>query len=213
MPFKAVFTLEAHGTTAARTTLELTAAVNGFTLISHTEPVGLMALIRSEQIRERSQLERHGASWRPVTYSYRRHGGSKERRSDARFDWSAGEVAGSAKGQPFTYAVSRGMLDPLSYLLALMRDAADDAPQRRYAIAGNSVVRNYRFDAVPGEPVVSEAGRFETVGWRRQGRKNRVTTVFLAPSLEHFPVRIHHREKDGTELTLTLQDLVRQRGP
>ncbi len=210
--FEATFTLEAKGAAIARTRWSLSpGAGGGFVYESHTEPMGVFSLLSDDTISERSEWT-YTRDWlRPLAYRYERTG-RKARDLSIAFDWEEGSEEGVARhdspGGAWEMAVPPGVMDKLSYLLALMRDLGRGARGAEYTIADGGKLKHYVFSRIGEERIETALGALDAVVVRRE-RKNakRETTLWCAAALGFLPVKIVHRERDGTILSLRIESL------
>lgn len=205
--FSAVFSLHALGTTVGRTHWRAHDDQGVRVFESNTEPTGLYALIRSETIHERSRLRVDGSTLIPLIYRYQRRGGKRDRFVEVDFDWPQKRVRNTAKGQSWEMPVPRGTLDKFSYLLALMRDLEQGKTSLQYDIADGGHLKRYDIEILGREIVETPLGALEAVKLRRKNRKSRMTTLWCATRLHHLPIKIEHREKDGSTVSLQIQEV------
>ena len=210
--FEATFTLEAKGATIARTQWSLSPEDGGgYVYESRTEPIGVFSLIRNDTIVERSEWTYAGEWLQPLAYHYERTG-RKAREVSIAFDWEEGTGEGVARhnspGGAWEMAVPPGVMDKLSYLLALMRDLGRGARGVEYTIADGGKLKRYVLSGIGEERIETALGAFDTVVVRRE-RENakRETTLWCAAALGFLQVKILHRERDGTILSLHIESL------
>jgi len=208
--FVAEFVLEAHGATVGRTTWSLAPGGEGrFVYESLTETAGVVALIRDDRIVERS-VWRYGddGGLRPLRYRYERTG-KKARDVAIDFDWENGRVHNTAKGRTWELEVPAGTLDKLSYLLAMMRDFRGGARSVTYDIADGGKVKTYRLETRGEETLETALGPLDTVMVERlrDDDDERETLLWVAPALDFLPVKVRHREKDGSVLVLRVESV------
>ena len=206
-PFSATFELETLGTRVGETRWQFARHGNELEYSSTSQPAGFYALIRDETIVERARLRARGRNLIALNYQYRRSGGKRERFVEVDFDWQRKRVRNTAKGQTWEMAVPTGTLDKFSYLLAVMRDLSDGKTKFSYDIADGGKLKRYALEVLANERIDSRFGLLDTVKLRRKHRKNRQTTLWCARAFRYLPVRVEHREKDGSVLTLTLQEV------
>ena len=208
--FEATFALEAKGATIARTRWSLSpGAGGGYVYESRTEPVGMFALIRDDVIVERSEWEYAGEWLRPLAYRYERTG-RKAREVGIAFDWEARIARHDSPAGPWVMEVPPGVMamDKLGYLLALMHDLGHGGRGMEYTIADGGKLKRYTLTGIGDERIETALGAFDTVVVRRE-RENatRETTLWCASALGFLPVKIVHRERDGTVLSLHIESL------
>lgn len=205
--FSAVFSLHALGASVGRTRWDAHDEQGVRVFESNTEPTGLYALLRSETIHERSRLRIDGTTLIPLLYRYQRRGGKRARFVEVDFDWPRKRVRNTAKGQSWEMSVPPGTLDKFSYLLALMRDLELGKTSLRYNVADGGHLKRYDIEIVGREMVETPLGTLEAVKVRRKNRKSRMTTLWCATRLHHLPIKIEHREKDGSTVSLRIQEV------
>lgn len=205
--FLAEYSLHALGTKVGRTQWQSRDDQGIRVFEAKTEPSGLYALIRSETIHERSRLRIEGESLIPLTYRYQRRGGKRDRFVEVDFNWAKKRVRNTAKGQSWEMQVPLGTLDKFSYLLALMRDLELGRSTLQYDIADGGHLKRYDIAILGREVLETPLGALETVKVRRKNRKSRITTLWCATQLHHLPVKIEHSEKDGTSVSLKIQEV------
>ena len=207
--FEATFALVAKGATIARTRWSLSPGAGGYVYESRTEPVGVFALIRDDTIVERSEWDYAGEWLRPLAYHYKRTG-RKAREVSIAFDWEERIARHDSPAGAWEMEVPPGVMamDKLGYLLALMRDLGRGERGIEYTIADGGKLKRYTLTGIGEERIETALGAFDTVVVRRE-RENakRETTLSCASALGFFPVKIVHRERDGTVLSLRIESL------
>ena len=208
--FEATFALEAKGATIARTRWSLSPGTGGgYVYESRTEPAGMFALIRDDVIVERSEWEYAGEWLRPLAYRYERTG-RKAREVGIAFDWKERIARHDSPAGAWKMELPAGVMamDKLGYLLALMRDLGRGERGMEYTIADGGKLKRYTLTGIGDERIETALGVFDTVMVRRE-RENamRETTLWCASALGFLPVKIVHRERDGTVLSLRIETL------
>ena len=214
--FEATFVLEAAGTTVARTRWSLAPGTAGsYVATSHTEPVGVFALIRDETRTERSEWIWEGDRLKPLEYRYQRTG-RKSREIDIAFDWEANVARHDSPGASWRLPVPPGTMDKFSYLLAMMHDFGRGKRSVEYTIAdGGRRLKRYVLTGIGEERIETALGTFDTAVIRRvREHGNRKTTFWCAADLGFLPVKILHVEGDGESMTMHIESLsgVERRG-
>jgi len=198
--FAASFVLSANGLDIGHIRWRLSPVGAGrYVYESHSETVGVAKLFRDERIDERSEWSFSNGGVRPLHYRYSRSGGKRVRHVEVRFDWVGQRVRNTLNGESWSMPVAEGTLDKLVYLLALMQDLADGMHETRYAVADGGKVKTYMLRVLRRESVETVLGALDTtVVERRREGNDRVTLVWCASALHYLPVRIEHREEEGT---------------
>jgi hypothetical protein len=172
---------------------------------SESRAAGIARLLGDEHVIERSEWRPIDGDLRPHSYLYRRTG-RKDKEVRVSFDWERGLAHNSNKGKTSTIPVPADALDKLGYLLALMHDLAAGRRSFEYRVADGGPLRTYRLEAVDEEAVRTPIGVFDTVRIRRiRSDGERETTFWCAPSLRFLPVRVVHKETDGSVVVLELE--------
>jgi hypothetical protein len=180
----------------------------GFVYESHTRTVGVISMMREDSILERSEWRPVDDALQPFEYHYDRRRGDRRREVSVHFDWPAGKVRNTANGQEWEMPVPAGTLDKLSYLLVMMRDLGLGKRDLRYPIADGGTLKTYRWRVVGEEEVETSRGRLATLKVQRirlPEERDRDTVLWCAEALGFLPVRIEHREVDGTLIELSLE--------
>lgn len=175
---------------------------------SRTQPTGIAAWFRKDQVQEHSTWTLQNARIQPLRYHYQRTGGKKERFAELTFDWQSGQVENLVEGQPWQMDIPVGTLDKMVVTLALMLDLRQGKREVEYAIADGGKLKTYRFRVVAEERVETNIGSFDALKLERIRKDNkRYTALWCAPALHYLPIRIKQREKDGHWLSSELQSV------
>ena len=197
--FEAHYTLHAGEVEVGATSVSLSPLRDGrFEYTSVSRTTGIASLLGRREIRERSIWERSGPGIRSLRYDYRREG-DKERRVKVIFDWSTGRVTNRVNGETWHMAVPEPTFDKQNHLLALMQAIASGARPSSYRVADGGKLKTYLFRHLGPRRVSTALGSLDTlVVERTQAGAVRKTTFWLAPAFDYLPVRIEHRERNGT---------------
>ena len=206
--FEATFVLETADTTIARTRWTLSPETGGrYVSTSRTEPAGVFALISKDTRVERSEWTYAGDWLQPLAYHYERTG-RKARRIGITFDWEANVARHESPDGTWKLPVPPGTMDKFNYMLALMRDLNRGKRRVEYPIADGGRLRRYTLTGIGEERIETALGTFDTVVVRREREDaKRETTLWCASALGFLPVKIVHRERDGTVLSLRIETL------
>lgn len=202
--FKAEYILKRNGITLGISTRSLTTAKDGtYIYSSTTKATGIIAWFVKDHIDEYSTWTFDGTRLQPLEYVYNRHGGSKTRHVNLKFDWQRHIVTNTIDGKPWHMEIPPDAQDKLVYQLAIMYDLLNGKKKLEYKIADGGKLKDYAFD-IEGKEVVNTAlGKINTVRIQRIGDK-RDTTVWCAPQFSYLPVRLEQHDTDGSNLTMQL---------
>ena len=197
--FAASYTLHAGDLEVGTTSVSLSPIGDGrFEYTSVSRATGVASLLGRREVRERSVWEPSGSQIRSLRYDYERRG-TKERRVEVIFDWSAGRVTNHVNGETWQMEVPEPTFDRLNHLLALMRDLASGARSESYRVADGGKLKIYHFNHLGHERVSTAFGNLDTVVVERtQPGATRRTIFWFAPSFDFLPVQIEHREDSGS---------------
>lgn len=206
--FSAEYLLKAQGSTVGESRWELAAGEDGlYVYQKRSASAGLLSLFRKQTVTERSEWRYRDGEMRPHAYSYKRTGRKKNRDVQIRFDWEKRTVQTTVNGEPWQMPLPDGTLDKLIYSLAMMRDLAQGERNLQYTVADGGTLKTYYIEPMGEEQIETELGSMRTVKLRRfRDKKKRETILWCAPALSFLPVRMEHREKDGT-LELLIQSV------
>ena len=206
--FAAKFSLKAHGTVIGKTEWSLTTNdANELIYKSESKAAGIAALITNDHIVERSVWRREPQGLLPHTYKYDRSGGKREKRVAVAFDWKNGLARNTAKGETWSMPVPEGTLDKLGYVIVMMHDLNTGKRDLQYQIADGGKLKLYRFKAIGEESLKTPFGVLSTVIMRRIRDDKRETTYWCATQYRYLPIKVEHREKDGSVITLYIESL------
>jgi hypothetical protein len=105
------------------------------------------------------------------------------------------------------------MLDKLIYQAALMHDLESGKTRFRYLIADRGKEKTYEPVIEENVSIETELGTFETVKLTWQGRGGSKTTTFwCAAEFGYLPVRVVHRDEDGSRTTASIVTYQRDGG-
>jgi len=207
--FSARFTLESSGTVIGSTLWSLT-AIDGSRLVYQSESTatGIFRLLRDDHIVERSEWRMQGDALRPYGYRYDRTGKKRRKRIEVAFDWRQGSARNTYKGKTWTMRVPTEAMDKLGYVLAMMYDLGTGKRELEYRIADGGKLKTYRLKAIGEEDIRTRIGSLNTLKVLRvRDDKRRRTTFWCAPRLRFLPVKVEHREKDGSVITLLIESV------
>lgn len=183
-----------------------TAADGRYRLTLDVTPGGVVALFTQETFHDESSGLVDGGDLRPQRYVHVRAGGRKQRDYEYRFDWQAGQVA-EVDGDRPPAVLQPGTLDELTYVEALRRALADGKTGLTLPVlyGSDGEIRDYRLQTLGEEEISTPAGRFRTIKVQRTQTGGKYTvTLWCAPALDYFPVRIDRHKRGRSQGTLLL---------
>jgi hypothetical protein len=205
--FTADYNLKRNGITLGTSTRSLTAGKDGvYVYASTTKATGIIAWFVRDHIDEYSRWTFDGTRIRPLEYVYNRHGGSKTRNVNLKFDWQKHMVVNTIDGDPWRMDIPPGAQDKLVYQLSIMYDLSIGKKNLEYKIADGGKLKDYAFEIEGVETLNTALGKVKTVRIQRIGDR-RDTTVWCAPQFAYLPVKLEQQDTDGSHLTMQITSL------
>ncbi len=197
-PFAAQYSIRGFGFQLGEFSSTLQNGVDGdYIYETETRTVGFISHFNKDVIRERSLWVWHDAMIQPLTYTYQRTGGKKERTARLTFDWKRDVVVNTVDGETWKLPIHAGVLDRLVVQLSMMLDLKAGKRDMEYTFADGGQLKSYRFRIVGKERIETPKGAFDTVKLERvMDDDKRSTMLWCSPELHYLPVRIDQREKD-----------------
>jgi hypothetical protein len=209
-PFTAVYALDWHNLPAGYSTLELKAADSGTYVYRSTNRArGVVKLAFPDAITQTSTFKIINGDIAPLEYQEDNPG----KPNDAvklQFDWSAGRVTGTANGKVVNQPLKSGTQDPLSVQIDLMRDLAAGSAPSSFLLFDKTEATEYHYTRERTEALETPLGHLDTIVYRsdRPG-SDRVTRLWLAPSLGYVPVQAERTRGGSVDISLHIRELQR----
>lgn len=134
-----------------------------------------------------------------VPHRYRQvRSNAPEKTVVADFDWRRKVVTHRYKGKRQQASLPDGTQDALTQLYAFTLVGTLPA-QLKFPVSNGRKLIHYRYEKLPGGRLQTPLGAFETVEYRRVVDEpgESAISVWIAPALNHLPVRIRVREESG----------------
>ncbi len=208
-PFVAKFAIEWKGITAGFSTLELIrTAPDRYTYRSRNLARGIFRLAFPDAISQESTLSIVNSEVRPLSY----HADDGERDSDKavtlQFDWQARRVTGIAEKKPVDLALQSGTQDSLSVQIALMQELAAGRSPKSFWLIDDDAIKEYTYTREGTEILDTPLGKLEAIIYRSErAGSDRVTRLWLAPSLGYLPVRAERSRAGRIDFGLSIREL------
>ncbi len=170
----------------------------GYHYRAHTQPVGLTAVLRSDEITEASRGSVRDGQVIPYRYRYRHLKSDTPRRMDLRFDWQAMQVTNRTPESEWVMRIEPGTQDKFSQQLMLMLQLMAGKKRIEFPVADGGRLKRYRFHRQGEETVETPGGHFTALHLLRSKEGRRSTADFwMAPALGYLPVKVERREREG----------------
>jgi len=169
---------------------------------------GLLSVFRADRFEEHSLWRWQHNVPLPQRYTYHYTGGSKgEVYEQLDFDWQQMAVDSLREGKTTTLKIEPGVVDKLSYQVALVRDLRSGKREFLYKVADRGDIRHIRYEVVGEEMVSTPWGKKRTIKVKRKTLTDeRVTVLWFAPELDYMVVKLIQND-NGTEMSASITDL------
>ncbi|HEX5339564.1 MAG TPA: DUF3108 domain-containing protein [Gammaproteobacteria bacterium] len=179
-----------------------------YTYQSVTRPSGLAALFFSDVITESSQFGISNGKPQPLLYNYRHSGNDHDKPERIRFDWTKHTAASGTDKQCKTLPIHSGIYDRALAQLAISLDLAAGKLADTYQVLDHGRIIDYRMQHGSDTKLETPDGTYQVIEVaRKDPKKNRTTTFWLAPKLDYLPVQIQQTEPGKATITLTLTEI------
>ncbi len=179
-----------------------------YTYTSVSRAAGLAALFLSDVITETSRFKVTDGNLQPLQYSYDHSGNSRDRKENIQFDWAKGVAHSNEGGKHHTLPLTAGTYDRLLAQLAVSVDLEVGQTVGKYRVLDHNEINIYHMQPQGNTALKTPAGEYEVIEIaRKDSKKNRVTTFWLAPKLDYLPVQMEQTEPGKATISLVLLDI------
>jgi hypothetical protein len=206
-PFKATFTAEWKGMSAATSTLELRReGTDTFTFSTVNTPHGLFRMALPDSLTQASTFKL--VEGRVVPHNFR-GSDEKERPIDLTFDWQGKRVTGKAKDHAVDIAIPDDAQDPMSLQIAALRNLAKGTiPDSVSLVDGDGKLKQYELKQEGTARLDTALGSLDTIVYTsRRAGSDRVTRTWVAPTLGYLPVKAERVRGKKIEFTLLIESV------
>ena len=206
-PFKATFTAEWKGISAATSTLELRkAGPDTFVFETVNTPHGLFRMALPDSLTQASTFKLVDGRVVPLTF---RGSDEKERPIDLTFDWPGKRVTGTAKARAIDIVIPDDAQDPMSLQIASLRNLARGTVQNPVSLVdGDGKLKEYELKQEGTTRLETALGTLDTIVYTsRRAEGERLTRTWVAPALGYLPVKAERTRGKKTEFTLLIQSV------
>jgi hypothetical protein len=173
-----------------------------------TKARGLAKAIMHNKAVEKSQFTIDGNNIKPLSYHLDDGFSGKENKTDIKFDWDTGIAHSRYEGADLSKRLKTGTLDRLSADIIVIMALRAGIEPGGYPIFDGEDVDVYEFTKLGTERIKVQAGKFDTVKYRRQrAGSSRSTLIWYAPAQDYLPVRIDQQKDGKTSVTMTATQL------
>jgi Protein of unknown function (DUF3108) len=210
-PFVAKFAIEWKGLTAGYSQLELTrTAPNAYTYKSRNVARGIFRLAFPDAISQSSSFSIVDGGVRPSSYHADDGARDSGKTVTLQFDWQTRRVTGVSEGKPVDLALEPGTQDALSVQIELMHELAEGRAPKRFWLIDNDEIKEYQYVREGTVTLDTPLGKLAAVIYRSErAGSDRVTRLWLAPSLGNLPVRAERSRAGKIDFALSIRELRR----
>lgn len=160
-------------------------------------------------IEEHSEFTASNQQLTPQRYRYFRKVLGKKRRALLTFDWSKNQVTNDVQDKPWKLAIPTNTLDKLNYQLQLSLDLKHGKKELSYHVADGGTLKQYRFDILGKEELITPLGTLKTIKVRRMRNdgKKRDTIIWFAESMNYMLVKLSQTDNKGKRFNLIINQI------
>jgi hypothetical protein len=210
-PFTITLDVEWRGMSAGTSTLQLTRkSATEYTYTSSNKASGFFKLAIPDTITQISNISIVDGKVRPGTYVGDDGSSDTDKDVSLNFDWTKNRVTGTAENKPVDEQLEPGVQDSLSVQLALMCALAAGQSPQSFHLIDKDEIKEYQYRHEGNATLDTPVGKLETVIYTSQRTgANRLTRLWIAPSLGYLPVRAEQVRKGKRELQLKVRAVER----
>jgi Protein of unknown function (DUF3108) len=207
-PFKATYTAEWKGLTAATSIVELrSAGADTFTYSSVNSARGLFRMAFPDALTQISTFKMIDGRVVPLKFT---GVDEKDRPIDLTFDWTKKRVTGTAKERSVDLELPDGTQDAMSLQIASLRNLAGGKLQGTVWMIDATKLKEYELQLEGNARIDTELGALDTLIYSsRRPNSDRFTRTWVAPTLGYLPVRAESVRGKKVEVTLLIQSVDR----
>jgi hypothetical protein len=208
-PFRATYSAQWKGMTAASSTVELVrGSGDTYTYSSVNTARGVFRMAFPDALTQISTFRITDGRVIPLTFRGR---DEKERPIELNFDWQKKRVTGVAKERDVDLELPEGAQDAMSLQIASLRNlASGDLKGTVWMIDANKL-KEYELQLEGNARIETALGELDTVIYtsKRVGTADRLTRTWVAPTLGYLPVKAESVRGKKVEVTLLIDSVER----
>jgi len=206
-PYTAVYDAKGRGLSATnQTTLSPADSSGRIEYRTTAKARGLARLFKHDPIVEYTQFEEIDGEYRAVEYHYLFNDSGSKRNAWILFDRDNLVAKSLYKTETVELDIHSDHVDRLLEQLVFRADLMAGTVADKYLTVERNSLREAVYEKLGTETIVTKAGSFDTVKYRRQRiGSSRSLIIWLAPEFEYLPVRLQHFNEDESTATATLK--------
>jgi hypothetical protein len=207
-PFKATYTAEWKGITAATSIVELRhAGPDTYTYSSVNSARGLFRMAFPDALTQTSTFRLVEGRVMPLSF---RGMDEKDRPIDLSFDWTKKRVTGTAKERAVDLELPEGAQDAMSLQIASLRNLASGKLAASVWMIDATKLKEYELKLEGNARIDTALGELDTVIYSsHRPNTDRLTRTWVAPVLGYLPVKAESVRGTKVEVTLLIQSVDR----
>ena len=166
---------------------------------SITTVKGLARFVSPRPVIDRSLFETIDGAIRPLEFWHEDGSRKGEENEHIAFNWEDGLAVMSGEFGSRELNLKPGIVDRASLQVTIMADLNRGIEPMRYAVANEDSIEVYNYVAQGNTQISTRIGELDAVSYvqQREGSSRR-TIIYMAPALEHVPIRIEQLRDDET---------------
>jgi uncharacterized protein DUF3108 len=207
-PFRATYTAEWKGMTAASSTVELLrAGTDTYTYSSVNTARGLFRMAFPDALTQISTFRVTDGRVIPLTFRGR---DEKERAIELNFDWQKKRVTGVAKERDVDLELPEGTQDAMSLQIASLRNLASGNLKGTVWMIDANKLKEYELHLEGNARIETALGELDTVIYSsKRANSDRLTRTWVAPTLGYLPVKAESIRGKKVEVRLLIETVER----
>jgi hypothetical protein len=207
-PFRATYTAEWKGMTAASSVVELRpSGPDTYTYSSVNSARGVFRMAFPDALTQISTFRIVDGRVVPSTFEGM---DEKDRPIKLTFDWQKKRVTGVAKEKDVDLELPDGAQDAMSLQIASLRNLASGDLRGTVWMIDANKLKQYELSLEGNARIETALGELDTVVYvSKRANSDRLTRTWVAPALGYLPVRAESIRGKKTEVTLLIQSIDR----
>ncbi len=208
-PFVATYQVAWHGITAGDSALTLATPTSGtYRYSSNIRAHGIFRLVFPDALVQSSTFTLVDGHVVPLHYQESGQARDHSDDVDLTFDRASQRVHGTSETHAVDQSFDPGIQDPMSVQIELMQQLQAGLAPTQFKLFDKDQAKEYFYTRERTEVLTTPLGALETIVYRsdRPG-SDRVTRLWLAPTLNYLPLRAERARKGSVDLSMRITAL------
>ncbi|MGX5173768.1 DUF3108 domain-containing protein [Aliikangiella sp. IMCC44653] len=123
------------------------------------------------------------------------------------FNWDTNRETGKKDSQTWELSLDEHLYDRMSHIVQMRADLLQNKTEFVYLISYKGKRKPYRYTLKAKQKIVTEFGTFEALRFNRSSGDDGRFSIWFAPALNYFPIKIAQFEQDKPDVELILKTL------